>query len=292
MWKPDVCFYHKDCPDGFASAWVVHRKWPDVDCYPVNYGLELPDVDLVGKNLLVVDFSFKPEVIFNLEKKTKSILILDHHKTAKADLESFIVKDTWTHDNIDRAWLLNESCPIIAQFDMDRSGARMAWDFCFPEEGCPMLVQFVEDRDLWRFKLEGSRAFGLYLKSVPYEYKAWDKVYEFMISNPSTLMEQAYCIERFFDQQIADMVKTSTFKNIGKFKNIPVAYAPYAFTSDLAHQLLKKYPDAPFAAVIVDAYGGRTYSLRSEDSREDVSEVAKQFGGGGHRNASGFRVPG
>jgi nanoRNase/pAp phosphatase (c-di-AMP/oligoRNAs hydrolase) len=32
------------------------------------------------------------------------------------------------------------------------------------------------------------------------------------------------------------------------------------------------------------------YSLRSEDSREDVSEVAKQFGGGGHRNAAGYQI--
>jgi len=72
---------------------------------------------------------------------------------------------------------------------------------------------------------------------------------------------------------------------------VPVAHAPYAFASDLAHEMLKAYPQAPFAAVVVDAYGGRTYSLRSEDGRRDVSEVARSFGGGGHRNAAGFRVP-
>jgi uncharacterized protein len=42
---------------------------------------------------------------------------------------------------------------------------------------------------------------------------------------------------------------------------------------------------------VVEAYGSRTWSLRSEDSRQDVSEVASTFGGGGHRNAAGFRVP-
>jgi nanoRNase/pAp phosphatase (c-di-AMP/oligoRNAs hydrolase) len=59
----------------------------------------------------------------------------------------------------------------------------------------------------------------------------------------------------------------------------------------VAHELLKAHPAAPFAAVVVDVHGGRTWSLRSEDSRQDVSEVAKGFGGGGHRNAAGFRVP-
>ncbi|WP_224794071.1 DHHA1 domain-containing protein [Pseudomonas fluorescens] len=33
------------------------------------------------------------------------------------------------------------------------------------------------------------------------------------------------------------------------------------------------------------------FSLRSTDEGMDVSEVASQYGGGGHRNASGFRVP-
>jgi nanoRNase/pAp phosphatase (c-di-AMP/oligoRNAs hydrolase) len=33
-----------------------------------------------------------------------------------------------------------------------------------------------------------------------------------------------------------------------------------------------------------------SFSLRSSDDGEDVAEVAKQYGGGGHRNASGFTV--
>ena len=32
------------------------------------------------------------------------------------------------------------------------------------------------------------------------------------------------------------------------------------------------------------------FSLRSTDDGLDVSEIAKQYGGGGHRNASGFTV--
>ncbi|WP_277343388.1 DHHA1 domain-containing protein [Pseudomonas viridiflava] len=31
--------------------------------------------------------------------------------------------------------------------------------------------------------------------------------------------------------------------------------------------------------------------MRSTDEGLDVSEIAKLYGGGGHRNASGFRVP-
>lgn len=104
-------------------------------------------------------------------------------------------------------------------------------------------------------------------------------------------MAEAESIERFYDRKLAEMLPTATVKKIGNWDGVPVAHAPYAFASDLAHEMLKSHPDAPFAAVVVDAYGGRTYSLRSEDSREDVAEVARSFGGGGHRNAAGFRVP-
>lgn len=33
------------------------------------------------------------------------------------------------------------------------------------------------------------------------------------------------------------------------------------------------------------------FSLRSTADGTDVSEIAKQYGGGGHKNASGFRLP-
>ena len=56
------------------------------------------------------------------------------------------------------------------------------------------------------------------------------------------------------------------------------------------HELLKLYPDAPFATCWSRSGDRLKYSLRSEDSRMDVSEVARGYGGGGHRNASGFEV--
>ena len=47
----------------------------------------------------------------------------------------------------------------------------------------------------------------------------------------------------------------------------------------------------PFAACYWDTPAGRVFSLRSTDDGVVVSAVAKKYGGGGHRNAAGFRVP-
>ena len=58
--------------------------------------------------------------------------------------------------------------------------------------------------------------------------------------------------------------------------------------SEIGHALLIAYPKAPFVVMYQDIPGKRVFSLRSEDSRMDVSEVAKARGGGGHRNAAGY----
>lgn len=298
-WKPDVCIHHFPCDDGFASAWVVRRKWPDTIFAPTNYGQPFPNVDIVGKNVLIADFSYKATELEKLAATVKSIVILDHHKTAQAELTRWdggrnAASVVPRLDGLDIA--VAQACtetgfPIVATFDMERSGASLTWDFCFPGEPRPGFIAMIEDRDLWRMKLPNTRAFSLYLRSFDYDFAVWDGVAARMQVAPHSVLDEAKAIERFYDRKIAEMMPTATLKAIGKWKDVPVAHAPYAFASDLAHELLQAYPQAPFAAVVVDSYGARTYSLRSTDERQDVSEVAKQFGGGGHRNAAGFRVP-
>jgi len=70
--------------------------------------------------------------------------------------------------------------------------------------------------------------------------------------------------------------------------DVPVANLPYMFASD-AGQLMAE--GERFAGSYFDTPEGRTFSLRSTDAGMDVSEIAQQYGGGGHRNAAGFRVP-
>lgn len=295
-WKPDVCLYHFPCDDGFASAWCVHRKWPDVVMAPTNYGLPFPDIELDGKNLLITDFSYKPEKLAELAARARSIVILDHHKTAEADLKDVnrIVAADYT--NVQRCFdrMDGPGTNVLAEFDMERSGAGITWRFCFPGENRPRLIRHIQDRDLWKMELAHTRALSLLLRSYPYDFDIWTDLmnaFDDIGGDRKHLLAEAHAIERFYDRKIAEMLPTATLKTIDAWSHVPVAHAPYAFASDLANALLAANPDAPFAAVVVDAYGSRTYSLRSEDSRQDVSEVARTFGGGGHRNAAGFRVP-
>lgn len=59
-----------------------------------------------------------------------------------------------------------------------------------------------------------------------------------------------------------------------------------SYTNDIAHILCARHPEIDYMA-IVNASSCRV-SLRTEKDNVDVSEIAKLFNGGGHKQASGF----
>src|SRR5438094_7419144 len=83
---PDLVLYHANCPDGFAAAWAIWKKYPSAVFVPVDHGQPLP-VDPSGRNLLIVDFSYSKPVLEGIAKSTASIQVLDHHITAQQALE-------------------------------------------------------------------------------------------------------------------------------------------------------------------------------------------------------------
>ena len=61
------------------------------------------------------------------------------------------------------------------------------------------------------------------------------------------------------------------------------------WASDVAGELSES---RPFAATYFDTQDGkRVYNLRSRDGGQDVAEIARKFGGGGHQHAAGFTLP-
>lgn len=293
-----MCIYHGNCADGFGAAWVVRKALgANVEFVPGVYGQEPPDV--AGKDVVLVDFSYKYDVLAELAWRAKSIIVLDHHKSAAEDLGRFepfhagIEEDTRRDDGTPllgwktaHAMANSQNGPSIACcFDMNRSGAMLAWDHYFLGQEPPQLLRHIEDRDLWLFKLEGTREIQANLFSYPYDFEVWDQL---MAADVLTLVSDGAAIERKHHKDVAELVGVTKRRLlIGGF-DVPVASLPYTLTSDAGHLMAQ---GEPFAACYWDTPTGRVFSLRSTDEGMDVSEIANQYGGGGHRNASGFRVP-
>jgi len=283
-----LCIYHGNCADGFSAAYVLWRIYglDQCDFHAGVYNTEPPDV--TGRNVVMVDFSYKRPVLESMAAKANSILILDHHKTAAADLDGFW-KPPSRYDDFcgPVADGLREAGlpPVNAIFDMDRSGATITWDYFLPHVPRPPLLNHIEDRDLWLFKLEGTREIQANVFSYHYDFEIWHKLME---SDPQVLRTEGAAIERKHHKDVAELVGVLKRRmKIGGY-DVPVANLPYTLTSDAGHMMCK---GEPFAACYWDTPGGRVMSLRSSDDGVDVSEIAKSYGGGGHRNASGFSMP-
>lgn len=260
-----LCIYHAHCADGFGAAWVVRKALgDDVEFFPGTY--REPPPDATGRDLILVDFSYPRDVMLALAAKARSITVLDHHKSAAADLVDL-------PDN------------VRTTFDMSRSGAMLAWLHFFPGEAPPQLLLHIEDRDLWRFALPQTREIGAALFSYPQEFPLWDTL---MSADVTALAADGAAIERKHTKDVHGLLKVTTREMEIAGHRILVANLPSTMASEAGHELAQ---GRPFGATYFDGPGIRNFSLRSTDAGIDVSEIAAQFGGGGHRNAAGFRIP-
>lgn len=289
-YKPDIVIYHDKCMDGFTAAWAIWRRWGDEPEYVArNYGMA-PDIDVKDKNILIVDFSFPEMALRQMATDgAASIVILDHHKTAAADLAPFQLERDGRPafaGVTDIAEALTTCGPIVAQFDMTRSGAGLAWDFAH-EAIRPRIVELVEDRDLWRFKYgDDSRFLHLALMSGEVTFARWDQAER----ETNEFIARGQAIAAYRDSLVDEIIERAMWVQIADEDGAAVD-CPYGLASDVCHRLLDHFPHARFAAAIVRGKETVSYSLRSRDDRADVSAIAKAFGGGGHRNAAGFKVP-
>ncbi|WP_187702434.1 hypothetical protein [Burkholderia gladioli] len=261
-----LVIYHGNCADGFSGAWCFWRKYGDqADYVAASYQKDPPDV--AGRVVYLVDFSYKRDVVAQLLELAESVTLIDHHKTALEDLAGLPGLVTFT--------------------DLERSGATLAWDFLFPTEPRPLLLGHVEDRDLWRFKLAGTREIQAFVFSQEYSFGMWDKL---MAADQAELIKMTAAgaaIERKHHKDVAELVRTCKRTMNIAGHDVPVASLPYTMSSDAGHLMAQ---GQPFAACYWDTPSGRTFSLRSTDVGLDVAEIAAVYGGGGHKHAAGFTV--
>lgn len=281
-----LCIYHGNCADGFGAAWAVrHALGSDqVEFHAGIYGNDPPDVR--GRDVVLVDFSYKRPVIDAIGRAASSVLILDHHKTAADDLAGLRAPKTWL-DHVEQSALddMENAEPVRAVFDMNRSGAGIAWDFFHPGQPRPRLLDHIEDRDLWRFLLPHTREIQAAVFSYPYDFNVWD---ELVAADLELMAKQGEAIERKHHKDIAELVGVTKRRMVIGGASVPVANLPYTLTSDAGNLMAA---GEPFAACYWDTPDGRVFSLRSREDGADVSTIAKMYGGGGHRNAAGFRMP-
>jgi oligoribonuclease NrnB/cAMP/cGMP phosphodiesterase (DHH superfamily) len=293
------CLYHKNCLDGFTSAWVVKkfyekrdpRNYPlfdmesldDLSFIPMDYGDPVPEMN-DGSIVYLVDFSLPPGVLEELAKVHKHIYVFDHHKSAIDKFESFYKAGLTLPDN------------VHLTLDIKRSGCQITWDELFdiiPQR--PLLVNFVGDRDLWQFKHKDTKFICRTLMSAQQTFENWS-VFDKKLNNSDdyvTLKQIGYAL--MSDDQIklawhAD--NCLRFIELTEGVNVFTANIPKYLVSEFNDLLLntRKCPNG-FVTAYHDTETQRIFRLNSlEGSGVDVSKYAEMFGGGGHKHSASFKV--
>ena len=261
---PKLVLFHAGCSDGFCAAWLLHKIYPDAEFVPVNYGSPPPEVR--NKEVIITDFSYKRDILIGMKKNAISLIVLDHHKTAQAELAGL----------------------DFCEFDMNKSGGRMTLDYLNKNrfiftKGAEFLVDYTEDRDLWRWQLPNSKAISAAISSFPFDFAVWDQM---CLTPIVELIVAGSAILRFQQKLIDTAVNFATETIIAGHKVLCVN------TTCMVSEICEKLAEGrDFGASWFRRADGKfVYSLRSRKGGIDVSEVAKSFGGGGHAAAAGFEV--
>jgi len=264
-----IVIHHANCWDGIGAAWAAKLALGHVVLIPAQYGGTPPDV--TGQDVYIVDFSYPPEVINEMAKTANKIVMLDHHRSA-LNMYNGNVK---TPPNVE----------IV--LDMDRSGCRMAWEY-FHKQEIPRILAYIEDRDLWRWNLPSTKFVTAWLTSQPVSVDTLDVAASLDMAD---LIVEGMAINRYIESQVDHAIQA--WKNhqtmvVLDDKTCP-ALCSASLQSEIGHALCEYFE---FSAVfyVVD-HDTVQFSLRSTQNGPDVSEIAGVYGGGGHRNAAGFRIP-
>ncbi len=269
MSRRPLVIYHAHCVDGLTAAWVARRSLHDADLHAACHGSAPPDV--TGRDVYMLDFAYPRPVMETIARQVHTLVVLDHHKTAAADL----------------AGLSATAANIQLEFDMHRSGARLAWDWFHPDarEDAPWLVRYVEDRDLWRFALPYSRDVTAGIDAHEHTLDSWDELAE---RDVDEVAREGHVIETYRRRCVEAAITLALPMVIAGYRVRAANSSERRFASDTAIALAE---GQLFGATYwITASGSVRFSLRSPAGGVDVSEIARTFGGGGHEHAAGFEV--
>lgn len=316
-----VVLFHKNCKDGLFSAFSLWKKFggKDVIYIEINYkpiqDMEpmealnyvfngyikkpsslnpapyiFPDgivteSEMAEMELYIVDYSFPVKHLKTYIPLFKSILVLDHHKTAVDEYTSQFYhnegRNGWTFINP------SENCEIV--FSTKQSGAKLTYMYFNEGKEVPSYIELISDRDLWTLKLENSKKFhhGLMLHQLN-DFNVIDTLMNSFLNDivniggkyEIALLER---IEKIIKSNLVEIV----IKIAGKEYKAGLVNSYLDIASDLCDSIIYKHGYDIAIAFDLQKQADVSCSVRSRKGI-DSSSLSLMYGGGGHANASGF----
>lgn len=287
-------FYHIDNDGKCAGFWVKKLAFTGDDYekefIPINYNIPFP-FERIHKDetVYIVDFSIKPEEMDRLLDITPNVTWIDHHKTA---IEAYKDYDKEIrgirYDGIAGCMLTfcyldsmtDGGCGEIKPFTADMVNR------------APWFTKFIADYDVWTFIYgDDTRAFEKGFILYPHEPtdEIWEKLCacEFSYNDISLIKEiihRGKTIIAYRKSMMTEYCKHRGFEaTLDGHKVFAVNMA--MMSSD---DFIVDNPE-DYDMFVGFSFDGTmwNYALRAVNDAVDCSDVAKKYGGGGHRGAAG-----
>lgn len=297
MTHKHLIIYHANCDDGFGAAWAAATSpllmGQVVELYPASYGDAVP-WDKIDENteVHILDFSYPPATMEDISNCAHLVYWLDHHKSAIDAWYSYVggyeEKPEWVEN-------------MYVVLDMTKSGAMIAWDYYHTDGGreAPVLIQYIQDRDLWKKELPYCDNFHLNLSTYEKTIDEWNRIAAEVETDEGMhhFVREGYAIKRFYDQCVEQAMDNSHAVIIKLGSELEDSLYIHGvncsgkFASDVGNKLANECPECIGFTYEILEQGYIKCSIRSVGD-VDVAYLAKQFGGGGHKNAAGFILQG
>lgn len=269
-----TCFYHADCPDGFGAAWAVWRAWGEQGVYRAQNHDRPLDGDFAGQLVVFVDMAPDVSVFSALCEKARQVVVLDHHFSSRN-----------VYGAVPALTAALESQGHLIRFDLERSGAVLAWQHFHPGKPVPPILLYVEDRDLWTQKLPQSDEVNAAINSYPRRFTDWDAIAGFPLERLATegaplLRAQRVEVERSLSFAHPVHLGERRVEAVNERQN----------RSAIGHELAQRAVYGHPIGMVYRLTGERVDVSLYSVGALDVSAIAGEYGGGGHRNAAGFSV--
>ena len=254
-------YYHRADLDGKCSAAIAYTVYgKDANYIGVDYEDNPLDLDPHAERNLFLDFA-----PFKLDTLPKNVYVIDHHKTAIG-------------------------MPGI--IDTTKAACVLTWEYFYPLTPVPKAVDFIGAADTWQKQRSdweeiSDVCVALMVENWPITNSNWLSL--FVNSNDWLyLSTQGQSMRRALNKFQRDAVANQAFEV--EFEGLKcIAMVSNVRGSHQFGDLAKQY-DAMIVIINVKNEFWR-YGLYTEHDHLDLSEIAKKYGGGGHRGAAGWELP-
>lgn len=271
------CFYHSADLDGKCSAAIIKNVYTNIELIGINYGDSFP-WDTIEKNerVYMVDFALQPfDDMIKLDYVCDLIWI-DHHKTA-----------------IDQDNQFNETGKVGAINGIRRIGigaCALVWAYILSSD-LPKAVRLLAEYDIWNHTDPETLPFQYGMRLIPNEPtdQIWKDLFKYDSNKEDTIIANGKTVLDYINND--NSIKANTLWFPTELDGLKLQAANFGPASSQFFDSV--WDPNTFDAMCLFYWKPKikkyVVSLYTDKQDVDVSIIAKNRGGGGHKGAAGFQ---